>query len=171
MLPAPFDFNVYPASVLALVNLADYLVEFPYRDFPDKVERALIEKRGKTGFTPLQVTASILFQLYKTEQLLKLGALPNAPESGGGTLAHSMNFILCYDLADCSATYLYSILELLHGHGLDLNMPDQDGYTALHVAADAQRTDVMAWLLLHGADSTLKTPLGMSAKDILAKQD
>jgi len=46
-----------------------------------------------------------------------------------------------------------SALESWYSAGVDFNLADYNGRTALHVAVAHSRTDHVAYLLAHGADS------------------
>jgi len=52
----------------------------------------------------------------------------------------------------CSQT-----IKTLLLYNVDINHPDDYGWTPLHLAVQTQRTDVVKLLLIKGADRTLKT--------------
>ncbi|TNN63603.1 Unconventional myosin-XVI [Liparis tanakae] len=77
-------------------------------------------------------------------RLLKEGADPNTPMSSGGSLLH-----LCARHDNVFAA------ELLIDRGLNVNLQDEDLWTALHVACVCDHADVLLLLLL--VRNTLQT--------------
>ncbi|KAM3861733.1 LOW QUALITY PROTEIN: unconventional myosin-XVI [Diretmus argenteus] len=78
-------------------------------------------------------------------RLLKEGADPNTPISSGGSLLH-----LCARHDNVFAA------ELLIERGLNVNLQDEDLWTALHVACVCDHADVVLLLLLAGVNVLLQ---------------
>ncbi|XP_056289337.1 unconventional myosin-XVI [Pseudoliparis swirei] len=78
-------------------------------------------------------------------RLLKEGADPNTPISSGGSLLH-----LCARHDNVFAA------ELLIDRGLNVNLQDEDLWTALHVACVCDHADVLLLLLLTGVNVLLQ---------------
>lgn len=57
-------------------------------------------------------------------------------------------------------------IGLLRAKGVDLNLKDQDGMTALHYAALASQREAYEALLEAGADSSVRDAEGQSAADL-----
>jgi hypothetical protein len=89
---------------------------------------------------PLRAGAIRAYRLVQYDQ-----ALPSRPEEA--------NIVRGEEL-------LQQAMERVHAGG-DINQKDSDGYTLLHHACFGERWDVVAWLLAHGADRTIKTPCGL----------
>ena len=95
-----------------------------------------------------------------------LQSLPD-PLRGGGTRVYRL---VRYDHARSNRPeepnivqgeeLLQQAMERVRAGG-DINQKDSDGYTLLHHACFGERWDVVAWLLAHGADRTIKTPCGL----------
>ena len=51
--------------------------------------------------------------------------------------------------------------EILSQHEVDINMPDDIGYTALHIASDNDEADVVNILLKYGASVDAQTNKGI----------
>ena len=151
-------------------NLADEIYEFPGKPLPPKLQRYQLRERGIQGFTALQVAASICCDYTLSERLLKAGADPNDAEQKSETLAHSMTFIIAWDLPTVPKQQYLRIMDLLCRHRLNLNCPNRDGVYPLHIAADAKRTDIMAWLLCRGANASLHDRRGRTPESILPQR-
>ncbi|XP_041663460.1 unconventional myosin-XVI isoform X2 [Cheilinus undulatus] len=78
-------------------------------------------------------------------RLLKEGADPNTPTASGGSLLH-----LCARHDNVFAA------ELLIERGLNVNLQDEDLWTALHVACVCDHADVVLLLLLAGVNVLLQ---------------
>ncbi|XP_049583907.1 unconventional myosin-XVI isoform X1 [Syngnathus scovelli] len=78
-------------------------------------------------------------------RLLKEGADPNAPISSGGSLLH-----LCARHDNVLAA------EVLIERGLNVNLQDEDLWTALHVACVCDHADMVLLFLLAGVNSLLQ---------------
>uniref|UniRef100_A0A667WPT4 Myosin XVI n=1 Tax=Myripristis murdjan TaxID=586833 RepID=A0A667WPT4_9TELE len=78
-------------------------------------------------------------------RLLKEGADPNTPISSGGSLLH-----LCARHDNVFAA------ELLIERGLNVNLQDEDLWTALHIACVCDHADVVLLLLLAGVNVLLQ---------------
>jgi Ankyrin repeats (3 copies) len=55
------------------------------------------------------------------------------------------------------------VAAYLHGHGGEVNLADEDGYTPLHFAAQQQHADVAAVLIEAGADLNARNRFGNTA--------
>jgi hypothetical protein len=55
---------------------------------------------------------------------------------------------------------------LMLAAGMDLNKPDSEGNTALHLAMGKGDRSFIEWLVLHGADDTLSNAKGQSVRDV-----
>ena len=73
------------------------------------------------------------------------------------------------DLARAAANGKLNAVTALVQSGADVNEQDEDGGTALMLAARNNRGAVVAYLLKHGANSELKTKAGASALGIAKK--
>ncbi|KAF3843141.1 hypothetical protein F7725_001990 [Dissostichus mawsoni] len=82
---------------------------------------------------------------HKVLHLLKEGADPNTPISSGGSLLH-----LCARHDNVFAA------EVLIERGLNVNLQDEDLWTALHVACVCDHADVVLLLLLSGVNVLLQ---------------
>ncbi|XP_028249307.1 unconventional myosin-XVI isoform X2 [Parambassis ranga] len=82
-------------------------------------------------------------------RLLKEGADPNTPTSSGGSLLH-----LCARHDNVFAA------ELLIERGLNVNLQDEDLWTALHVACVCDHADVVLLLLVAGVNILLQDTNG-----------
>jgi len=98
---------------------------------------------GRGGGSGMGVSVSVMSQPEEDE------------ESASGLHAYAMRD----DVAAMSAF-------LQAGEGLDIDVRDEYGYTALHLAADRGNVDTIELLLKHGADKTLKDTDGYSAVDL-----
>ncbi|XP_058479130.1 unconventional myosin-XVI isoform X1 [Solea solea] len=78
-------------------------------------------------------------------RLLKEGADPNSPVSSDGSLLHL-----------CARHDNVFVAELLIERGLNVNLQDEDLWTALHVACACDHADVVLLLLLAGVNVMLQ---------------
>ena len=77
--------------------------------------------------------------------------------------------MLSYLLLDgCYNDNLDIIKECL-SKGCDINFQDYDKRTALHIAAEENRKDIIKFLIENGADTTLKDRWGKAAKDLIVE--
>uniref|UniRef100_A0A3Q1G4C4 Myosin motor domain-containing protein n=1 Tax=Acanthochromis polyacanthus TaxID=80966 RepID=A0A3Q1G4C4_9TELE len=83
----------------------------------------------------------------KELRLLKEGADPNTPISSGGSLLH---------LLQCARHDNVFAAELLIERGLNVNLQDEDLWTALHVACVCDHADVVLLLLVAGVNILLQ---------------
>uniref|UniRef100_A0A3Q3IYP4 Myosin motor domain-containing protein n=1 Tax=Monopterus albus TaxID=43700 RepID=A0A3Q3IYP4_MONAL len=83
----------------------------------------------------------------KELHLLKEGADPNTPISSGGSLLH---------LLQCARHDNVFAAELLIERGLNVNLQDEDLWTALHVACVCDHADMVLLLLLAGVNVMLQ---------------
>lgn len=56
------------------------------------------------------------------------------------------------------------VVELLVAAGSDVNAVDDQGYTALIVAAKKEQTEIVSSLLAHGADRSIKNMVSYSTE-------
>jgi ankyrin repeat protein len=90
---------------------------------------------------PVSTADKAMHQLVFAQQLLKMGANPNASESGGEFVLHraiTFNNI--------------SLTKLLLAYGANINVASSNGITPLHAAASSGLKDAAKILLEHGAD-------------------
>ncbi|KAJ3113755.1 hypothetical protein HDU96_002935 [Phlyctochytrium bullatum] len=72
----------------------------------------------------------------------------------------------------CSFQFSVTLLERLVAMGIDVNTQDLSGYTALHVAAEADSWEDLTWLLkLEEVDRDLLTGRGLRWSDMVEKTD
>ncbi|XP_046903631.1 LOW QUALITY PROTEIN: unconventional myosin-XVI [Hypomesus transpacificus] len=102
-------------------------------------EKKQEEKRKECRPGPISSSPHCLLHL------LKEGADPNTPASSGGSLLH-----LCARHDNVFAA------ELLVERGLNVNLQDEDQWTALHVACVCDHADMAVLLLLTGVNVLLQ---------------
>ncbi|KAM9344023.1 unconventional myosin-XVI [Pholidichthys leucotaenia] len=104
-------------------------------------------KKHRVRFSPTDVIQDAIIRHDDKEvlRLLKEGADPNTPISSGGSLLH-----LCARHDNAFAA------ELLIERGLNVNLQDEDLWTALHVASVCDHADVVLLLVVAGANVLLQ---------------
>ncbi len=159
--------------------------------------RALLEAgadaaaTGLRSGTPLHLAANF-GHVGIAEQLLAAGADPNAAEPSGRTPLHKAaatgHAEVARLLVDAGAEPLADkrgdtplhvaawsipcpgILEALRQAGVDVDAQNEDGATALHMAAGLARRDDAEWLLEHGVRTDLKDKTGRTPHDWAARE-
>ncbi len=108
----------------------------------------LVNAYAEDGFQPLGLAC--FFGHYDTaEYLVKAGAPINSP---------SRNSLKAAPLHSATAGSYEKIVTMLLDHGADPNVREQNGYTALHAAAQNDDVEIIRILLLGGADSDSQEP-------------
>ncbi|XP_023316824.1 uncharacterized protein LOC111694147 isoform X2 [Trichogramma pretiosum] len=128
--------------------------------------------RDKYGYSVLHNAVQDL-KVEQVEFLLKNGADPNITDvndishcgGDGKTVLHSLiiglsssssRYSLPYDEEknhlERISKYVHQYVEILLKHGLDVNVKDRDGFTALNEAVSYCNYDIVKILLEHGAD-------------------
>ncbi|XP_061547358.1 unconventional myosin-XVI isoform X2 [Phycodurus eques] len=104
-------------------------------------------KKQQVRFSLADILQDAIFRHDDKEvlRLLKEGTDPNTPISSGGSLLH-----LCARHDNVLAA------ELLMERGLNVNLQDEDLWTALHVACACDHADVVLLLLLAGVNVLLQ---------------
>lgn len=88
--------------------------------------------------------------------LLRHGAKPDYPRSPKGRTAL---------IIACAYYGGVPLCRVLLNHGANINAATNDGVTALMMAAQNEKADVVAYLLSRGANTTLKDAAGKTALD------
>jgi uncharacterized protein len=109
------------------------------------------------GFTPLHI-AAVKGSLPLTKQLLDLGADPNV-------LADRNTSALVTALVHKAPLEL---MQLLVARGARPDVPNTDGFGALHAVAEINRPEPLAWLLSLGLDLEARTKNGHTPLHIAA---
>ena len=91
-----------------------------------------------------------------------------APEKAAGTAAVPVAELLCPAAAEPAAEATEKLREMLQSiaQGGDINATDDDGQTALMLAAAQNERLALCWLVAKGADVTLKNKVGKTAQDL-----
>ncbi|MCZ6913709.1 MAG: ankyrin repeat domain-containing protein [Rickettsia endosymbiont of Ixodes persulcatus] len=99
--------------------------------------------------------------LIMLEQLLKNGEDPNKKAgSKGGTILHYVAYRCDYE----------EIARLVLRYGANINEPDINGDTPLHVAVFKKNKQAIKFFLENGSDCTIKNSLGKTAKDLASEK-
>jgi hypothetical protein len=115
-------------------------------------EGAAVDAPGIGGYTALLV-AVVRRDEALFDALLKLGADPHATTDRG---MHALGLAVVHDAPP-------SMFERIATTTLDLAMPNRDGFTALHAAAEVGRTHAVPWLVAHGVPLEARTKHGHTA--------
>lgn len=121
----------------------------------------LVHERSHDGWTPLHL-AAFFGRLELVKMLL---------DSGAPMLAVSNNNESNLPINAAAAGRRNDVVRLLVERGCppDARASDQ-GYTALHLAANNGNVDLVEFLLRSGADRNLRTGAGQTAHDLAIKQ-
>jgi uncharacterized protein len=115
----------------------------------------LVNAYAEDGFQPLGLAC--FFGHYDTaEYLAKAGALLNS---------QSHNDLRAAPIHSAAAGMYSKIAKMLLDMGAEPNLREQGGFTPLHVAAQNDDVETIRFLLLGGADLTLKNDAGKTALD------
>ncbi|XP_077583589.1 unconventional myosin-XVI isoform X1 [Stigmatopora nigra] len=117
------------------------------------------EQQVRFGLADILKDAIIRHDDREVLRLLKDGADPSTPISSGGSLLH-----LCARHDNVVAA------EVLMDRGLNINLQDEDLWTALHVACVCDHTDTVLLLLLAGVNVLLQDISGNTALDYTAER-
>ena len=126
-----------------------------------KEDPKLVAERSHDGWTPLHL-AAFFGHLDAVKMLL---------DSGAPMLAISNNNESNLPINAAAAGRRNAVVQLLVERGCppDARSSDQ-GYTALHLAANNGNVELIEFLLRSGADRNLKTGAGETAHDLAVKQ-
>lgn len=72
-----------------------------------------------------------------------------------------------HELSKTSSEEKESIIRLVCQHNVDINEKDNEGNTALHLAASHQQYDTMKLLIKYGADESVLNNAGLKAKHLI----
>ena len=81
------------------------------------------------------------------DQLLESGADINATSTLKGQCV--MHYV--------ATSWNETVAEFLHGKGADIHLKDRDGRTPLHLAASTDHSEMIVWLITHGAELEVRT--------------
>lgn len=107
------------------------------------------------GYTALHI-AIVRGDLPAYRTLRELGASPTVLADRG---AHALGMAIVHSAA-------MEIIESLVDAGLDPRTPNDDGFDALHAAAETNRSELVPWLLAHGLSLENRTKHGHTALHI-----
>ena len=121
----------------------------------------LVNERSHDGWTPLHLAA-----FFGRVELVKM-----LLDSGAPMLAISNNNESNLPINAAAAGRRNDVVRLLIERGCppDARASDQ-GYTALHLAANNGNVELVEFLLRSGADRNLRTSAGQTAQDLAVKQ-
>ncbi|MEM7416190.1 MAG: ankyrin repeat domain-containing protein [Gemmatimonadota bacterium] len=71
-----------------------------------------------------------------------------------------------FSIRNVPGAFIPAVRYLIEEHGVDVNLKDSWGYTALHYAASRGDNDLIRYLVEQGADVTVITRLGQSTADM-----
>jgi ankyrin repeat protein len=144
--------NVFEACAAGLAGDVARLV---------KENPKLVNERSHDGWTPLHLTA-----FFGRLELVKI-----LLDAGAPMLAISKNNESNLPINAAAAGRRNDVVRLLIERGCppDARASDQ-GYTALHLAANSGNVELVEFLLRSGADRSLRTGAGQTAQDLAVKQ-
>jgi len=116
---------------------------------------AEIDAPARSGYTALHL-AVMKGDAGLFDELVKLGADPAALADDGN---HALGIAVVHKAS-------LPMLERLATTGLDLTLPNADGFTALHGASEIDHAAVVPWLLAHGLPREARTKHGHTALHI-----
>ena len=145
--PLAGELDVFEAAALGDASRLRSLL----REHPD-----LVCTYSADGFTPLHL-ASFFSQPAAAEELLNLGADPNAVATNGSKLAV---------LNSAAASNNVELVKMLLLAGANPDAQQHGGFTALHAAAQHNNAKMVQALLDAGADTSLRTDDGKTAADM-----
>jgi len=101
--------------------------------------------------------------------LLELGISPDIVDSSGNRLIHAImgTYTTC---SQKDPNKCLKILTLLIKHGTDLNAPNTDGLTPLHLAVRINYSDCVKILMENGADATIPGRWGKLPSELAKKK-
>ena len=154
-----------PELLESCMKGADNKVENFLKKNPDDAEKLLntpeAYRSEKMGWTPLQVATG-----YNREKVVKVlldaGCKVNVPDKMGMTAIHTG--------ADCDEVLCLKMLLAADDGKAAINNVDEDGCTALHYAAHANREDAVIALLRAGAATDVANSEGKLAVDLAKEQ-
>jgi hypothetical protein len=152
-----------PAPSKRVLRATSAIVTAVKGEEPAKIQRlaaaghSLNSRACVGGFTALHV-AAVKKSLPLVRQLLELGADPNV-------LADRNASVVIMALVHKAPI---EMLELLVSRGADLGVPNQDGFGALHAAAEVDYVEPVPWLVSKGLDLEQRTHRGHTPLQIAA---
>lgn len=112
----------------------------------------------------LLMRAAANYELELVRDFIERGLSPTAKSQVGQTAIHFTSWAGQYGRGDSSIKVIgeniVTVLELLHKHGASLTAADEEGETALHLAAMAGIPEVISYLLPHYQDVEIKNAEG-----------
>ncbi|KAH8999662.1 ankyrin repeat-containing domain protein [Lactarius hatsudake] len=169
--------NIHGQNALHLMSQhsLEYLNEYSYRDVELKFGQLLLScgvnanARDKEGTTPLH-SASYYGHVDVAEALLDHGAQVNAEDIRGQTPLYQVllgyheyqNFRMNPRFRKGYPSRVVRLAQLLLEHGADVNAPNKDHETVLHLASRLRLHEMARILLRHGADVDVKNLVGKS---------
>jgi len=149
--------DIVKSQFVGQTTLLHYAAARPH---PKVVELLLlsgaeVDAKDQVGTTPLMI-ALREHQRENVALLIERGANANGAMRNGRTCLHAA-IVANYDVA---------MLEKMIARGADIKAQDAIGQSALHIAVEAGRGDVVEMLLAKGADIELKDREGLTPADL-----